>query len=67
MRHSPTGLPTCRDFRQVGFSAALAAWSGGELGESAFKVAATMELHWIPVVIAEDGVHSNFHGRYAGV
>ena len=33
-----------------------AAWTGGDFSESAFKVAARMDLHWMAPGVAEEGL-----------
>jgi hypothetical protein len=36
-----------------------AAWTGGELSENAFKVAARMDLNWMPVGVPSNGLPFN--------
>jgi len=42
-----------------------AAWTGGELSENAFKVAATMDLDWMPVGVVQNGLPFNLEGFLA--
>ena len=39
-----------------------AAWTGGELSVNAFKVAARMDLHWMAVGLAQNGLPFSLEG-----
>jgi hypothetical protein len=39
-----------------------AAWTGGELSENAFKVAAKTDLDWMPLGIVRNGLPFNPEG-----
>jgi hypothetical protein len=42
-----------------------AAWTGGELSENAFRVAATMDLDWMPVGVVQNALPFNLEGFLA--
>jgi hypothetical protein len=44
-----------------------AAWTGGELSANAFKVAARMDLHWMAVGAAQNGLPFSVEGFLAEV
>jgi hypothetical protein len=44
-----------------------AAWTGGELSENAFKVAARMDLVWMPVGVVRNGLPFSLEGFLAEV
>jgi hypothetical protein len=44
-----------------------AAWTGGELSVTAFKVAARMDLHWMAVGVAQNGFPFSLEGFLAEV
>jgi|SRR5580693_8547050 hypothetical protein len=44
-----------------------AAWTGGEPSENAFKVAARMDLDWMPVSVVQNGLPFNLEGFLAEV
>jgi hypothetical protein len=44
-----------------------AAWTGGELSENAFKVAAMMDLDWMAVGVVQNGLPFSLEGFLAEV